>query len=334
MIETVRVGDAIFAPLLDMLSRTHKDGRKVRINFRDLSVRELGAIYEGLLEYEPVADPTAQLGIAVRPNPFSRKTSGSYYTPDELVGLIIDRTVGPLVKDRLDAFTSAAERLAADPRPLPARLGELVALDPAAAILELRVCDPAMGSGHFPVSLIDYLAAAVFTATGYASSTVTWTDYQSPILQRLATVRDRIVAEAKANGWTVRDEQLTDVNLVKRMVLKRCVYGVDKNPMAVELAKVALWLHTFTTGAPLSFLDHHLKCGDSLFGEKVGRVLDELSRRGAFLISDAVRRAEAEVADMETVENYTDAAPRRSSGSSISGRRSNGSTCRKPTSGR
>lgn len=161
MIETVRVGDAIFAPLLDMLSRTHKDGRKVRINFRDLSVRELGAIYEGLLEYEPVADPTAQLGIAVRPNSFSRKTSGSYYTPDELVGLIVDRTVGPLVKDRLDAFTSAAEQLATDPRPLPARLGELVALDPAVAILELRVCDPAMGSGHFPVSIVDYLAAAV-----------------------------------------------------------------------------------------------------------------------------------------------------------------------------
>jgi hypothetical protein len=307
MIEAVRVGDAIFAPLLDMLSRTHKDGRRVRINFRDLSVRELGAIYEGLLEYEPVADPTAQLGIAVRPNPFSRKTSGSYYTPDELVGLIIDRTVGPLVKARLDAFTSAAERLATDPRPLQARLGELVALDPAAAILELRVCDPAMGSGHFPVSLIDYLAGAVFTAIGTAAVAVTWTEYQSPIVQRLATIRDRIVAEATANGWTVRDEQLTDANLVKRMVLKRCVYGVDKNPMAVELAKVALWLHTFTTGAPLSFLDHHLKCGDSLFGEKVGRVLDELSKRGALLISDAVRKAEAEVADMETVENYTDA---------------------------
>jgi len=306
--ETVRVGDAIFAPLLDMLSRTTKDGRNVRINFRDLSVRELGAIYEGLLEYEPVADPGAQQGIAVRPNPFSRKTSGSYYTPDELVSLIIERTVGPLVEERLTNFATAAERLASDERPVTARLAELVALDPASAILELKVCDPAMGSGHFLVSLIDFLSAAVFTATGRASAAVEWTTYQSPILQRLATIRDRIVAEATANGWTVRDEQLTDANLVKRMVLKRCVYGVDKNPMAVELAKVALWLHTFTTGAPLSFLDHHLKCGDSLFGEKVGRALDELSRRGALLISDAVRRAEAEVADMEVVENYTDAA--------------------------
>ena len=79
------------------------------------------------------------------------------------------------------------------------------------------------------------------------------------------------------------------------MVLKRCVYGVDKNPMAVELAKVALWLHTFTVGAPLSFLDHHLRGGDSLFGEKVRRALDELSKRGAFLIIRPVRKAEAEV---------------------------------------
>jgi hypothetical protein len=307
LVEDLRVGDAIFAPLLDMLSRTSKDGRQVRINFRDLSVRELGAIYEGLLEYEPVADPEAQQGIAVRPNPFSRKTSGSYYTPDELVTLIIERTVGPLVRERTEAFAEAVARLAQDGRPVAERLAELVALDPASSILTLRICDPAMGSGHFLVSLIDFLAAEVFTAAGAAAVAVDWAEYRSPVLDRLAEIRLRIKGEAEANAWTVRDEQLSDANLVKRMVLKRCVYGVDKNPMAVELAKVALWLHTFTTGAPLSFLDHHLKCGDSLFGEKVGRALDELSERGTFLIADAVRRAEAEVADMQTVEDNTDA---------------------------
>ena len=63
--------------------------------------------------------------------------------------------------------------------------------------------------------------------------------------------------------------RLDDRHIVKRMVLKRCIYGVDKNPMAVELAKVSLWLHSFTVGAPLSFLDHHLRCGDSLFGLSV-----------------------------------------------------------------
>jgi hypothetical protein len=138
---------------------------------------------------------------------------------------------------------------------------------------------PSHGFRPFPRSLIDFLASKVFTATGAAATPVDWAEYRSSILDRLAEVRQRIKREAEANNWSVRDEQLTDVNLVKRMVLKRCVHGVDKNPIAVELAKVALWLHTFTTGAPLSFLDHHLKCGDSLFGERVGRALDELSRR-------------------------------------------------------
>ena len=82
-------------------------------------------------------------------------------------------------------------------------------------------------------------------------------------------IRNKIMANAEKRGWTIDAEQLDDRHIVRRMVLKRCVYGVDKNPMAVELAKVALWLHTFTVGAPLSFLDHHLRCGDSLSGSWV-----------------------------------------------------------------
>ena len=105
----------------------------------------------------------------------------------------------------------------------------------------------------------------------------------------------------------MRDDQLADKNLIKRFVLKRCLYGVDKNPMAVELAKVALWLHTFTAGAPLSFLDHHLKCGDSLYGEWVRKALDELAARGTLMISDAVRSAEASIAGMALVESRSDA---------------------------
>src|SRR5690606_6217142 len=70
-------------------------------------------------------------------------------------------------------------------------------------------------------------------------------------------------------GVTVDPTSLTDINLLKRFVLKRCVYGVDLNPMAVELAKVSLWLDCFTLGAPLNFLDHHLRCGNSLIGATV-----------------------------------------------------------------
>src|SRR5439155_3123135 len=78
--------------------------------------------------------------------------------------------------------------------------------------------------------------------------------------------RKSILSSLDEQGVTVDDRKLTDINLLKRHILKRCVYGVDLNPMAVELAKVSLWLDAFTLGAPLSFLDHHLRCGNSLIG--------------------------------------------------------------------
>ncbi len=299
--------DAAFAPLLDLLSRTDKDDRRVRINFRDLSVRELGAIYEGLLEHEPVADPAASGGLDVRLNPFGRKSSGSYYTPDELVTLIIERTVGPLIDERVAAFRALAERGRAKGQSVTERARELAEADPATRILDLKICDPAMGSGHFLVSLIDKLAAQAFTAMGLAAELGAKEEFASPLRARLADIRARILAEATRNKWTIREAQLSDQNLIKRMVLKRCVYGVDKNPMAVELAKVSLWLHTFTAGAPLSFLDHHLRCGDSLFGERVRGALDELAARGGMFINDAIRKAEGAVVGMEFVENKTDA---------------------------
>jgi len=306
IVERAKLSDNTFGPLLDKLSRADKDGRLVRINFRDLSVRELGAIYERLLEFEPVVDASAPGGLAVRPNPFSRKNSGSYYTPDELVSLIITRTVGPLVDERVERFRKAAARPAGDKRTEAERLRELADADPASRILDLKVCDPAMGSGHFLVSLIDYLSVRVVTAIGEASA-IAGGDYASPLLPRLAGIRERIRAEAQRNKWTIREAQLTDQNLIKRMVLKRCVYGVDKNPMAVELAKVALWLHTFTAGAPLSFLDHHLRCGDSLFGERVRVAIDELRAESPLLLNKELQRAEGAIKGMEFVERLTDA---------------------------
>ncbi len=92
------------------------------------------------------------------------------------------------------------------------------------------------------------------------------------------------------------------------MVLKRCVYGVDKNPMAVELAKVALWLHTFTVGAPLSFLDHHLRCGDSLSGSWVRTGIDRATEQGAPLFLEGpLKRATRAAAPMQIIEGLTDA---------------------------
>ena len=222
-------------------------------------------------------------GLTVRPNLFARKNSGSYYTPDELVQLILRETLEPLITERLNAFREKVAEVATLETVEESRLQAIRRLDPAEAILTLRVCDPAMGSGHFLVNLVDFLSDTVIKAMADATAEVDWEgmDYISPLADRIATIRATIQANALANNWTVDSDQLDDKHIIRCMVLKRSVYGFDKNPMAVELAKVSLWLHTFTVGAPLSFLDHHLRCGDSLFGESMARVLRRLTPTAA-----------------------------------------------------
>ncbi|MGA9864994.1 MAG: restriction endonuclease [Acetobacteraceae bacterium] len=305
LLSRLTLPDAVLAPLLDAMSREQEAPRRW-INYRDLSVQHLGGIYERLLE----RDPAMEGGRAVlRPNPYARKTSGSYYTPDDLVQLILRRAIGPLLEERRAAFAERATALAANRRPNPKRIPTLEALDPAEAFLSLRVCDPAMGSGHFLVSLVDYLAAEVLRAVAEAAEADTYPDppYRSPLVARMEALRERIRVEATARGWPVREDQLDDRHLVRRIILKRVIYGVDLNPMAVELAKLSLWLHSFTVGAPLSFLDHHLRVGDSLFGEFVYPVEDDLRRRFGLVMSQAVVRARKSAAGMALVEGSTDA---------------------------
>ena len=242
-------------------------------------------------------------GVDIRLNIFARKGSGGYYTPDDLVGLIIDEAVGPLVRARMEAFKAQVPDSTADEPTEAGIMEELKRLDPAERILELKICDPAMGSGHFLVDLVDYLADRVIAAMGEAEATVK--SYVSPLNERIEEIREIIRANAQTSGWRVDDEQLDDRHIVRRMVLKRCVHGVDKNPMAVELAKVALWLHTFTVGAPLSFLDHHLRCGDSLFGSWVREGIDKAG--ASLFLHEPIKRATDAATPMQVVERLTDA---------------------------
>ena len=103
------------------------------------------------------------------------------------------------------------------------------------------------------------------------------------------------------------EAQLSDQTIIRRMVLKRCIYGVDKNPLTVELAKVSLWLHSFTVGAPLSFLDHHLRCGDSLLGLRVIETRQEFDRLGGLSASSVIAGAEAATESMQDIEALSDA---------------------------
>ena len=305
LLSEIRLPDNIMADVIDRLSFERSGDTRKYINYRDMSVQQLGSIYERLLEHEIRIEDGE---LVVRPNIFARKGSGSYYTPDDLVRLILRETLETPVMERMEAFRTRAEELNKDKRPIDYRLGALKPHDPAERLLELRICDPAMGSGHFLVSLVDYLTDNVIAAMAEAAAIVEWADYVSPLVERIERIRGTILHNAEVNGWTVDEAQLDDRHIIRRMVLKRCVYGVDKNQMAVELAKVSLWLHTFTVGAPLSFLDHHLRCGDSLFGSWVRPAMDKLEAWGSgLLLFDTLRAAKSSATHMQSLESLTDA---------------------------
>ncbi|PIK95040.1 hypothetical protein SYN60AY4M2_06255 [Synechococcus sp. 60AY4M2] len=183
-----------------------------RVNYAALDVEELGSVYESLLDYRPqilfTAQATPQFELSYGSE---RKSTGSYYTPPDLVAELVRSALEPVLQERLKSAASREEK--------------------ERAILSLRVLDPACGSGHF------LLAAA------------------RRLGKELAKVR---TGEDEPAPETVRE--------AIRDVVAHCIYGVDKNPLAVELCRVALWLEAHCAGKPLTFLDHHIKCGDSLVG--------------------------------------------------------------------
>lgn len=189
------------------------------VDYRNMGPEELGSVYESLLELVPTIDlPARQFGFSGVTEEGStannaRKTSGSYYTPDNLVQQLIKSALEPVIEQRLQARSD----------------------NPTEALLSIRVMDPACGSGHF------LLAAA------------------RRLAERLAELRS---VEGGQEG-AVRPP---DYRHALREVVARCIFGVDRNPMAIELARTALWLEGFEEGRPLGFLDHHLQVGDALLG--------------------------------------------------------------------
>ncbi|MDE0156546.1 MAG: restriction endonuclease [Gammaproteobacteria bacterium] len=306
LLENVSLSDAVIADIIHDLSHAESGSERRFVNYRDMSVQQLGSLYERLLEREPVR--AADGSVSVRPNPYVRKDSGSFYTPQELVDLIVEQTLKPLAEECLQEFEKRAEALKSDHRPKPERHAELAKLDPAVAVLNLKVLDPAMGSGHFLVTAVDFLSDYIANLIEYVPIVPEWLngEYISPLVERIDTIRTDILDRADKSRWVIDKAQFTDQAIIRRMVLKRCIYGVDKNPLTVELAKVSLWLHSFTVGAPLSFLDHHLRCGDSLLGLQIKDANEELYRLGTLFVSSAIQGAENAAAGMQLIEEMSD----------------------------
>ncbi len=177
------------------------------VDYRNLGPRELGSVFESLLELHPEMNVEARSFVLASARGNERKTSGSFYTPSALIERLLDEALDPI----LDEAEGSA--------------------DPEKSLLDLRVLDPACGSGHFLVEAAHRIAG------------------------RLATHRAGGVEPAPA-----------ELQAALRDVVGRCLYGIDINPMAVELCKVSLWLVANTPGRPLGFIDHHIVCGNSLLG--------------------------------------------------------------------
>ena len=183
------------------------------VDYRSLGAEELGGVYESLLALTPQlsGDGTRFSFAEFAGN--VRKTSGSYYTPDALVQCLLDSALEPVVEAAVRGKSGA---------------------DAEQAILDLKVCDPAVGSGHFLVGAAHRLA------------------------RHLARVRAHAAGESEPSPLLYQH--------ALRDVIGRCLYGVDMNPMAAELCRVSLWLEALEPGKPLSFLDHHIRVGNSLLG--------------------------------------------------------------------
>lgn len=266
LIEQLSLPDSVMGPVLqNLLIDDTEDGVRGPVDFRSLSVREFGTIYEGLLEsslsvaylnltidedgtWVPAArgdEVHASSGeVYFHSSSGERKATGSYFTPSFVVEHIIARTLDPALDEHLARIQK-----------------HLDGNDQAAAardFFDFRVADLAMGSGHFLVAAVDRIEARMRTFLGEKSTSIPGIDaelYRLGEAAKLALGKDETAFS-----------EIEPAALLRRQIARRCIYGLDVNPLAVELSRLALWIHTFVPGLPMSSLDHGLVCANSLTG--------------------------------------------------------------------
>lgn len=282
----IQLTDDQFGPVLaNLLIDETEDGFEGPVDFRDIGVRDFGVIYEGLLEselsvadqpltvdedghYEPVGtdgqqtlvdsdeEVVVQEGqVYLHGQSGERKATGTYYTKTRFVEHLLDYSLDPALDDHIDRLEEIRETE-----------GDYAAAD---AFFDIRVADIAMGSGHFLVGAVDRVE----------SKLMSYLSRDDVTLPHVEDELDRLREEAEAAFETA--EEMPEVErsqLLRRQVARRCIFGADLNPLATELARLSIWVHTFVPGLPLTFLDYNLVTGDSLAGigtlDEVSEILD------------------------------------------------------------
>jgi hypothetical protein len=256
----IKLSNRDFGPVLFYLLADQTPEGWGPVDFRSLSVREFGTIYEGLLENELSVAPadlavtrngeyrlarnkdeiTVRAGELYPHTPSgARKSTGSYFTKHFAVEHLLDHALEPALDDHIKRLDALDDRAAGE------------------AFFDFRVADIAMGSGHFLVAAVDRIERKL---SNYLTARPLG-DVSAELVRLLGAAKAELEKVGLADGVEIEGTQL-----LRRQIARRCIYGVDLNRMAVELARLSIWIHTFVPGLPLSFLDHNLVEGNSLVG--------------------------------------------------------------------
>lgn len=247
------------------------------LDYSSLSVRHLGSVYEELLDMSvrqastdiligeknrktSIVKATAdaayaykrgELYLVGRDGTLARKKGGSFYTPDKFVKFLVRRSLEPIFDAREKKIHRAVNAYKSD----NSKANKKKCVD---LLLDIQVLDSAMGSGHFLVEVLNQI-------TQWAVETLN-KNPAHPLWDDLKQTKSDVLGQLGGNNITVDHRLLTIEVLLKRLIMKNCIFGVDINPLAVELARLSLWLDSFAIGVPLTYIDHHVMQGDSTMG--------------------------------------------------------------------
>lgn len=306
-IDGISIKNRFIAPALkDLLEQ---DGQS--IDYSSLSVRHLGNILESIMEYvvrqadrdimllekngkvtevKTVQKSTYSykkndLYLASKEG-IARKSTASFYTPDAFVSFLVRRGLEPILKERSELIETDIKRY----QETRSEKDRNACID---RMLDIQVLDPTMGSGHFLVEALNRL-------TSWATETLI-KHPGHPLVSEVESDRNDILEEQTNLGITLDQNLLTPDVLLKRRIMKRCIFEVDLNPMATELAKLSLWLDSFAIGVPLTYMDHHIKTGDST----IGSFLDDMQDKKNSTLDDWTPGSESDKM-ISTVINNSD----------------------------
>ncbi len=297
-------------------------------DFNTMSVSHLGRIYEGLLEFRFEQAHEAATYLEYSSTATKGKTVEAYFDAYDAALIRKDKGFrsfreisvkkgGIYLKSASNSRKTSASYYT--PAVLASRLvkaGIDHALAQGRALTGLRVLDNACGSGHFLVEALGYLTDLALQRLPHDEA-----------LQCLVAEEGEKIAQQLA--FLNLPYQPADAQIIKRVLLKRCIYGVDLNPFAVELARLSLWMDSFIFGTPLSFIEHHIRHGNALLGASIAEFVaynasewqqndlfvDDLRHRfdelrGVMAELDALRDTTAAEVEQSKAKWSTDIAPR------------------------